>query len=129
MKGFFAAVLLGAVLSSFNSTLSSTCTLFSLGVYKGILKKEVEEEQLIKIGRRVGWGFAIFAMIIAPLSIGQDSIFGYFQEMNGIYFIPIFAVVIVGLLTKKVPAFAANSGMLFAFIAIIVVYFLAACRA
>ena len=34
LAGFFAAVMAGAVLSSFNSALNSTCTLFSLGIYK-----------------------------------------------------------------------------------------------
>ena len=123
MKGFFSAVLLGAILSSFNSALNSTCTLFSLGVYKGIIKQNATEEQVIAIGKKFGWIIAISSMIIAPLLEGQSSIFGYLQKMNAIYFVPIFAVVLVGMLTKRVPAIAANTGMLFAFIVIIAVYF------
>ena len=38
--GFFAAVMMGAILSSFNSALNSTCTLFSLGLYKSLINKE-----------------------------------------------------------------------------------------
>ena len=34
LTGFFAAVMVGAILSSFNSALNSTCTLFSLGLYR-----------------------------------------------------------------------------------------------
>ncbi|MCH2205404.1 MAG: solute:sodium symporter family transporter [Lentisphaerales bacterium] len=124
MTGFFSAVLLGAILSSFNSALNSTCTLFSLGVYKGILKKDASEEEVIGIGKKFGWAIAIFAMVIAPLLIGQDSIFGYLQKMNAIYFVPIFAVVLVGMLTKRVPAIAANTGMVFAFAIILAVYFI-----
>ena len=37
LAGFFAAVMVGAILSSFNSALNSTATLFSLGVYKDLL--------------------------------------------------------------------------------------------
>ncbi|MCH2205405.1 MAG: solute:sodium symporter family transporter [Lentisphaerales bacterium] len=123
MKGFFSAVLLGAILSSFNSALNSTCTLFSLGVYKGIIKKNATEDQVIGIGKKFGWIIAISSMIIAPLLEGQASIFGYLQKMNAIYFVPIFAVVLVGMLTKRVPAIAANTGMVFAFAVIIGVYF------
>ncbi|MCM8536593.1 MAG: solute:sodium symporter family transporter [Lentisphaeraceae bacterium] len=123
MTGFFAAVLLGAILSSFNSALNSTCTLFSLGVYKGIINKNASEEQIIGIGKKFSWIIAISSMIIAPLLMGQTSIFGYLQKMNAIYFVPIFAVVIVGMLTKRVPAIAANIGMVFAFVVIIGVYF------
>ena len=128
MTGFFSAALLGAILSSFNSALNSTCTLFSLGVYKGIIKKEATEEQVIRSGKYFGWIIAAFSMIIAPLLIGQDSIFGYLQTMNAIYFVPIFAVVLVGLLSKRVPEKAANTGLIFAFVTIITVYFIPGCN-
>ncbi|NQZ57422.1 MAG: hypothetical protein HRT88_08135, partial [Lentisphaeraceae bacterium] len=62
-----------------------------------------------------------------PMLIGQTSIFGYLQKMNAIYFVPIFAVVLVGMLTKRVPAIAANIGMAFAFALIIAVYFVPGC--
>ena len=42
-------------------------------------------------------------MIVAPLLAGQDSIFGYLQKMNGLYFIPIFAVVLMGLWNRRTP--------------------------
>ena len=128
MTGFFSAALLGAILSSFNSALNSTCTLFSLDVYKGIIKKEASEEQVIRSGKYFGWIIAIFSMIIAPLLIGQDSIFGYLQTMNAIYFVPIFAVVLVGLLSKRVPEKAANIGLVFAFVTILTVYFVPGCN-
>ena len=38
--GLFAAVLVGAILSSFNSALNSAATLFSLGFYQRYIKKE-----------------------------------------------------------------------------------------
>lgn len=124
MTGFFAAVLMGAILSSFNSALNSTCTLFSLGVYKGIWRKDASEADVIRSGKVFGWAIAVISMTIAPLLLGQESIFGYLQTMNAIYFIPIFAVVMVGLLTRRVPARAANIGLVFAFVVIVAVYFI-----
>jgi SSS family solute:Na+ symporter len=108
LTGFFAAVMVGAILSSFNSALNSTTTIFSLGIYKGVLKKSASDEEVVKAGKVFGWIMAITTMIIAPLLAGQESLFGYLQRMNAIYFIPILAVVIVGLLTKRVPAMAAK---------------------
>ena len=35
LLGFFAAVIFGAILSSFNSSLNSAATLFSIDIYKG----------------------------------------------------------------------------------------------
>ena len=36
-------------------------------------------------------------MIGAPMLIGQASVFSYLQKRNGLYFITIFAVVVVGI--------------------------------
>jgi uncharacterized sodium:solute symporter family permease YidK len=84
--GFFAAVMMGAILSSFNSALNSTCTLFSLGLYKSLINKEANNGQVVKSGKIFGWIIAVFSLTLAPLLIGQDSIFGYLQKMNGIVF-------------------------------------------
>ena len=123
LTGFFAAVMIGAILSSFNSALNSTCTLFSLGIYKSFINKNATERQTVRASITFGWIVAIASMCIAPLLAGQTSIFKYLQFMNGIYFIPIFAVVLVGMLTKRVPPLAAKLGLLVGFSIIPIGYF------
>ncbi|MEZ6055247.1 MAG: solute:sodium symporter family transporter [Planctomycetaceae bacterium] len=123
LTGFFAAVIAGAILSSFNSALNSTATLFSLGVFRHLFHPQATEEQTIRSGKWFGWIIAIASMSIAPLLIGQDSIFGYLQKMNGMYFIPILSVVVVALLTKRVPAIAANLALGLGLVAIVLGYF------
>jgi len=110
--GFFAAVMMGAILSSFNSALNSTCTLFSLGLYKSVINPTASGEQVVKSGKVFGWILAVVSMSLAPLLAGQESIFGYLQKMNGIYFIPILAVVLIGMLTRRVPPLAAKFGLI-----------------
>ncbi len=110
--GFFAAVMMGAILSSYNSALNSTCTLFSLGLYKKIINKQASNEQVIKSGKIFGWILAVFSMSTAPLLMRHESIFAYLQKMNGLYFIPIFSVVICGMLFKKVPPVAAKIALI-----------------
>ena len=119
LTGFFAAAMIGAILSSFNSALNSSCTLFSLGLYKGVLNKDATEQQVVRSGKIIGWIIAIAAMCIAPMLAGQDQIFTYLQAMNGIYFIPIFAVVLVGMLTSRVPARAAKIALISGFVILI----------
>lgn len=109
LAGFFAAVMVGAILSSFNSALNSTATLFSLGVYQNLFPRgAVDDAKVIQNGKLVGTLLAIASMSTAPLLAGQESIFGYLQKMNGLYFIPIFAVVLAGFLFKRADALAAN---------------------
>jgi SSS family solute:Na+ symporter len=123
LTGFFAAVMIGAILSSFNSALNSTCTIFSLGIYKNWINPSANENQLVNSGKIFGWIVAAFSIIIAPFLAETGGIFSYLQKMNGIYFIPIFAIVLVGMLTRKVPAIAAKIGLISGFVIIIVGYF------
>ena len=52
-------------------------------------------------------------MVIAPgIANAPDGLFGYLQEINGCYTIPILTIILVGYLTKYVPAFAAKVAML-----------------
>lgn len=112
LTGFFAAVMVGAILSSFNAALNSTSALFSLGAYRQIINPKGSDEQVVKAAKLFVTVIAIAAMIAAPLLAGQSSIFGYLQKMNGIYFIPIFSIVLVGMLFKKVPSIAATVALI-----------------
>lgn len=109
--GFFAAVLFGAILSSFNSVLNSSVTLFGIDVYKQHINKDANEKTIVKYGKIFGVILAIAAMFIAPLIANAGSLFQYLQEINGIYSIPILTIIIVGYLTKRVPAIAAKIGL------------------
>lgn len=112
LLGFFAAVLFGAILSSFNSVLNSSVTLFGIDIYKQHVNKEANEKTIVKYGKIFGICLAIAAMFIAPLIANAGSLFNYLQQINGIYSIPIFTIIAVGYLTKKVPAIAAKIGII-----------------
>jgi SSS family solute:Na+ symporter len=123
LAGFFAAVLMGAILSSFNSALNSTCTLFSLGLYKRVINPQADNRQVVRSGKIFGWILAVVSMCLAPLLFGQESIFAYLQKMYGLYFIPIFSVVLVGMLTRRVPPIAAKAALVTGFLVIACGYF------
>ena len=124
LTGFFAAVMVGAILSSFNAALNSTSALFSIGLYHHVLNPKGTEQQMVKAAKLFVVCIAIAAMFVAPLLAGQESIFAYLQDMNAIYFIPIFAVVVVGMLHPRVPAPAAFWAMILGLAMIGVKYFI-----
>ncbi len=95
LTGFFAAVMVGAILSSFNSALNSTCTLFSFGLYREYFNPNATDLQVVRSGKYFGIITAIVSVAIAPLLNQVDGIFSYLQKMNGIYFIPLLAVLTI----------------------------------
>ncbi len=123
LTGFFAAAMVGAILSSFNSALNSTCTIFSLGFYKNVINKKADDRQVVSSGKWFGVFIAISSMLIAPMLDGQEKIFDYLQKMNGIYFIPLLAVIVMGMFFKRLTPLSAKVGLLTGFTVIPFCYF------
>lgn len=116
LVGFFAAVLFGAILSSFNSALNSTATIFALNLYKPRLEKQgkiASDQKIISMGKRVGIALTILSICVSPfIMYFKGGLYGFLQEMNGFYSAPLFAVVLVGFFTKRATAKAAKAAML-----------------
>jgi len=101
LVGFFAAVVVGAILSTFNSVLNSSATLFSLDVYKRFLRPTASMKEVVFSGQACSLLVALLAVLAAPLIFhGQEGVFGFFQKLNGVYFIPLLAIMMVGLFHK-----------------------------
>ncbi|WP_418262471.1 solute:sodium symporter family transporter [Flavobacterium faecale] len=112
--GFFAAVLFGAILSSFNSALNSSVTLFGLDFYKEYVNRNASDLLVVRAGKIFGMILALFSMAIAPLLYGvKGGIFTYLQELNGTHSVPILAIILVGIFSKRVSTKAANIAILF----------------
>ncbi len=110
--GLFAAVLMGSILSSFNSALNSASTLFSLQFYKGYMNPNASGEEIVAVGKKFGMGLAVASIMIAPMLAQMQSIFEYLQKVNGLYSVPIIGIFMLGIGTKYVPAIAAKIGMI-----------------
>lgn len=107
--GFFAAVLFGAILSSFNSLLNSSATLFGFDLFRQYFNKTATDKQTVKAGKIFGFVLALISMAIAPfIANAPDGLFAYIQESLGSLSVPILAVVTIGIVTKKVPALGAK---------------------
>ena len=109
LVGLFAAIIMGAVLSTFNSVLNSAATIFSIDFYKKHIDKNISENKLVKVGKLTTLILAIFAIIVAPIMANApDGLYQLLQKLNGIFFIPIASIMIAGFFTKSISAIAAK---------------------
>lgn len=114
LVGFFAAVVMGAVLSTFNSVLNSTATIFSEGIYKRLIAKNATGKQMVFAGKTISIVLAIMAILAAPLVAGApDGLYQLLQQLNGIFFIPIASIMLAGLFIPWITARAAKVALLF----------------
>ena len=105
MAGFFLAVLLGAVFSSFNSLINSAATLFCLDIYSPWKNGSVNEVEMVRVAKVASVLIAIFSFIVAPLlQYAPEGLWQVMRIFTGFYNIPVIAIVVVGLFTRHVPA-------------------------
>ncbi|MEY3017061.1 MAG: hypothetical protein RL336_196 [Pseudomonadota bacterium] len=114
MSGFFLAVLLGVVFSSFNSLLNSAATLFVLDIYKPLKNEPLSDEKLINVAKVASVVIALFSFIVSPLlQYAPEGLFQVIRVFTGFYNIPVIAIVLIGLFTKRVPPLAAKVTIIF----------------
>ncbi|MDO5516249.1 MAG: solute:sodium symporter family transporter [Clostridium sp.] len=114
VAGFVAAAMMGAILSTFNSVLNSSATLFAINVYKPKWGKNKTDAELVKVGKVFGGIIAVLAMFTAPLIMNTGTgLFDYLQTVNGFFNVPIFTIIFMGYMTKRVSPIAAKVGLVF----------------
>ncbi|MDG3581083.1 solute:sodium symporter family transporter [Galbibacter pacificus] len=112
--GLTATVVLGAAITTFNAGLNSSSALFILNIYKPLQRKRgkrTSERDLTRKGKLFQIVVSLIAMFTAPFILFADSgFYTYLQQLSGMFCVPIFTIVILGFVSKKVSPLAAKSG-------------------
>ena len=81
--GLFAAIVMGAVLSTFNSVLNSSATIFSFDLYKRHLNPEASDKKLVFVGKLTSSVLALFAIMAAPfVAKAPEGLYQMLQQLN-----------------------------------------------
>ncbi|MDQ0207431.1 solute:sodium symporter family transporter [Alkalicoccobacillus murimartini] len=111
--GIFAAIIFGAILSSFVGALNATTTLLTLDFYKP-LKKNVTDKQVARAGKVFTIAIGLVSAVIAPLiSFAPAGLFHIVQQFNGAYSMPLLAIIILGFYSRYATPFAAKVTFVF----------------
>lgn len=109
LMGFFAAVMLGAILSSFNSVLNSVNTMFTMDIYREFIDKEASEEKLVKVGKKIGIVFAILTTIVGPLIyFFPAGLKTFLDSLVMLIALPVVTAVFGGFFFKHLPKYSAK---------------------
>ncbi len=114
LMGFFAAVMFGAIISSFNSVLNSVNTMFTMDIYYEFINKDASQEKLVSVGKKIGVVFALLAMVIGPMIYffpsGLKTFLDSFVMLIGL---PVLSGVFGGFFFKHLPKYAARFILVF----------------
>jgi len=123
-KGVFMGILLGSVLSTFNSALNSASTMFALEIYKPYINTEASQESLVRVGSFFGVFLTLASFFLAPQFSEFEAIFKALQLYGTFVAVPAFSVFFVGILTTLPDALAAKSGFIVGAVCVILMQFL-----
>lgn len=110
LSGAFAAVITGAVLSSFNSCLNSASALYTCDLH---LKYVNAGANVKRVGQRVAVLFTLGSLFMVPLYQQSRSIIDTLQRVNGLYSMPVLAAFLVAVFYRGARAGAVKIGLLF----------------
>lgn len=109
LMGFFAAVMLGAILSSFNSVLNSVDTMFTMDIYKEFMNRDASEEKLVKVGKNVGIVFAVLTTIVGPLIyFFPAGLKTFLDSLVMLIALPVLTAVFGGFFFRYLPKYSAK---------------------
>jgi SSS family solute:Na+ symporter len=109
LVGFFAAVLLGSIISSFNGGLHSASTLFSMDIYRSWFRPGASDAQMLRAGKLFALGVCLLSILISGLLGGSaEGVFTLMKKLMAGFNIPLLSVVVMGMVTRRVPAWSAK---------------------
>jgi SSS family solute:Na+ symporter len=113
LVGFFAAVLLGSIVSSFNGGLHSAATLFSLDLYRAMLRRDATEQQMLRAGKAFAVLVCVLTLVACPFLVNSpEGVFTLMKRLMAAFKLPLLAVVVTGILTPRVPSWAAKTALI-----------------
>ncbi len=97
LKGLIFAALIAAIISSLASMTNSVSTIFTMDLYRPH-KEGKSEKHYVNVGRLVGIGSLILAMLVAKPLIGDfDQAFQYIQRFSALFSPGIVVIFLMGM--------------------------------
>lgn len=101
LRGVILAGFLAAVMSTISALANSTATIFSLDVYKKMIRREADDRRLVRVGRLASLTALALAGLLAPSVEHFGGIFRYFQTGVTYLSTPFISVLFLGVLWKR----------------------------
>ncbi|MBS6546599.1 MAG: solute:sodium symporter family transporter [Butyricicoccus pullicaecorum] len=101
--GFFAAVMFGAILSSFNSVLNSASTMFTLDLYRSSINPKASDVHCVKVGKIYGTIAGVIAIAISPFVMYANGITTFLNSMSQFVALPVLCTILGVFMFRRLP--------------------------
>jgi len=106
--GVFLAAMLAATMSTLSSVYNMVSSIFSRDVYQGLIKPDISDEGLLKVGRFFSVSIGIIVTVLAVIFVtSQFGLFNLMQAFFTLLNIPVIVPTAFGLIFRRVPKWSA----------------------
>jgi SSS family solute:Na+ symporter len=110
--GLIIAALVAAIVSSLNSMTNSASTIFTMDIYRKILRPQSTQNELVLVGRLASAAALLTAVCLAPTLADLNQVFQFIQEYTGFVTPGVMAIFLFALGWKRTTSTAALSAAL-----------------
>jgi solute:Na+ symporter, SSS family len=108
-RGLFLAALFGAIQSSLNAVINSTATIFTIDIYKRLLRPAASERHYVRVGVASSVVVTIIGILLAPgVSQMGHGLFVYIHTLFAFFAPPFASVFLLGILFRRINTPAAT---------------------
>jgi SSS family solute:Na+ symporter len=112
LGGLMFAAFLAGLMSSIDSMLNSTATLWTKDIYEKFIRKNASDEHYLKVGRIATIVLLLFGVITSPVSTLFPGIYVAVQTFLSFFQGPIFSILLLGILWRRTTQWGGLIGLL-----------------
>lgn len=112
LTGLVFAAFFAGLMSSVDSTINATATIFTKDIYEKFIKPGETDQHYLHVGRILTFVLIVFAIITAPVSKYFPGIYVYIQTMLSIFQGPTLGILILGMFWKRATPWAGLAGLI-----------------
>jgi SSS family solute:Na+ symporter len=111
LGGLLFAALLAGLMSSIDSMLNSTATLWTKDIYQRFLKKQAPDKHYLFVGRIATVVLLVLGVITSPISSRYEGIYVAVQTYLSFFQGPTFSVLLLGIFWRRTTQWGGLSGL------------------
>jgi SSS family solute:Na+ symporter len=112
LGGLLFAAFLAGLMSSIDSMLNSTATLWTKDVYERFIRKGASDRHYLAVGRCATVALLIFGVITAPVSSLFPGIYVAVQTFLSFFQGPVFSILLLGIFWRRTTQWGGLAGLL-----------------
>jgi SSS family solute:Na+ symporter len=116
LRGLFLAALFGAIQSSLNAVINSTATIFTIDIYKRMIRREAPEKHYVFVGMLTSVIVTIIGILLAPgIAKMGKGLFVYIHTLFAFFAPPFASVFLLGIMFRRINTAGATTAVFLGF--------------